>query len=139
MAALQTSFEDFVKIGAQSSTMSIKADRTKLLFKLLMPWSSSVKAVAVYLKLKLKEHFVKFPPEIIPCACCWKSQSFLEIATFKFSWMETFCPMEADLGWDYGDIEWQHRRGLAIRIEKGCEGKRHWTLSKLCVKTLFTT
>ena len=49
----------------QSSTMSFKADRTKLLFKkLLMPWSSSVKAVAVC--LKLKEQSVKFSPEIVP-------------------------------------------------------------------------
>ena len=47
-----------------------------------------MKAVAIYLQLKLKEQFVKFPPEIMLCACCWsdgKSQSFLiEIATFKF-------------------------------------------------------
>ena len=71
MAALQTSFEYFIKIG-QSSTMSVKANWTKLLLKLLMPLSSIVKAVAVYLTLKLKEQFVKFPPEIMPCACCWK-------------------------------------------------------------------
>ena len=51
--------------------MSVKADRTKLLLKLFIPCSSSVKAVAVYLKQKLKEQFVRFPPEILPCACCW--------------------------------------------------------------------
>ena len=60
--------------------MSNKADRTKLLEV------SSVKAVADYLKLKLKEQVVKFHPEIGPCACCRKSQSFLEIATFNFFW-----------------------------------------------------
>ena len=38
-----------------------------------------MKAVAVYVKLKLKEQLVKLPPEIMPCTCCWKSQSFLEI------------------------------------------------------------
>ena len=27
-----------------------------------------MKAVAVYLKYKLKEQFVRFPPEIMPCA-----------------------------------------------------------------------
>ena len=50
-----------------------------------------MKAVAVY--LKLKEQFVKFRPNramCLSCACCWKSQSFLEITTFKFSSMETF-------------------------------------------------
>ena len=30
-----------------------------------------MKAVAVYLKQKLKEQFVKNPPQILPCACCW--------------------------------------------------------------------
>ena len=47
-----------------------------------------MKAVSVYLKLKLKEQFVTFPPEIIPFDCCLKSQYFnffLEIASFKFS------------------------------------------------------
>ena len=50
--------------------MSVKDDRTKLLLKLLIPWSSFVKAVLVYLKQKLKERFVMFPLEIMPCACC---------------------------------------------------------------------
>ena len=56
-----------------SSTMSVKAERTKLLFKLSIPGTNSMKAVAVYLNLILKEQFVKFPPEIIymPCGCCW--------------------------------------------------------------------
>ena len=72
--------------------MSNKADRTKLLEV------SSVKAVADYLKLKLKEQVVKFHPEIGPCACCRKSQSFLEIATFNF-FLETFCSMEIELTW----------------------------------------
>ena len=48
-----------------------------------------MKEVAVYLKVKLKEQFVKFPPEIMPKGLileCWKSQSFLiERATFQFS------------------------------------------------------
>ena len=56
-----------------------------------------MKAVAVYLKLKLKEQFLKSSPEIMPCACCWESQSFLEIATFKFSLIGTFCSMEVEL------------------------------------------
>ena len=30
-----------------------------------------MKAVSVYLKQKLKEQFVMFPPETMPCACCW--------------------------------------------------------------------
>ena len=30
-----------------------------------------MKAVSVYLKQKLKEKFVVFPPEIMQCACCW--------------------------------------------------------------------
>ena len=47
-----------------------------------MSSSNSVKVVAVYLKLKLKEQSVKFLPEIMPCVCCWKSQSFLEIKIF---------------------------------------------------------
>ena len=40
-----------------------------------------MKAVAVY--LKLKEQLVKLTPEIMPCACCWKSQSLLEIADIQ--------------------------------------------------------
>ena len=40
--------------------MSVKDDRTKLLLKILISWSSSVKAVSVYLKQKLKEQFVMF-------------------------------------------------------------------------------
>ena len=51
--------------------MSVKDGRTKLLLKLLIPLSSSVKAVSVYLKQKLKDQFVMFRPEIIPCMCCW--------------------------------------------------------------------
>ena len=53
-----------------------------------------MKAVAVY--LKLEEQFVKFPPEnqIMPCVCCWSfgnhNKFLIEIATFKFSGMETF-------------------------------------------------
>ena len=45
--------------------MSVKDDRTKLLLKLLILWSRSVKAVSVYLKQKLKKQFVFFPPEIM--------------------------------------------------------------------------
>ena len=56
-----------------------------------------MKAVAVY--LKLKEQFVKFHPEIMPCACCWKSQSFLEIATFNF-FGDVF-------GWDFKMEPWK--------------------------------
>ena len=46
------------------------ADWTKVLLNLLMPLSSIVKAVTVYLILRLKEQFVKFPLEIVPCAFC---------------------------------------------------------------------
>ena len=61
-----------------------------------------MRAVAAYLKYKMKEQFVKFPLEIMTCMCllleCWKSQSFSrEIVTFKFSLMETFCSMEVEL------------------------------------------
>ena len=52
-----------------------------MLFNLLLPSASSMKAVAVY--LKLKEQLVKLTPEIMPCACCWKSQSLLEIADIQ--------------------------------------------------------
>ena len=55
--------------------------------------------VAIYLKLKLKERFVKFPPEIMPCACCSKSLPYLEIATLKFSKMDTFSSVEVELTW----------------------------------------
>ena len=49
-----------------------------------------MKAVAVYLKLKLKEQFVKFPPEIMPFAgamCLLEITIILnrERETFKFS------------------------------------------------------
>ena len=48
-----------------------------------------MKAVAVCLKWKLKEQFVKFLSEIMPCACCWSvgNHNHLkrEIAAFKFS------------------------------------------------------
>ena len=66
-----------------------------------MALRSTVKAVAVYLTLKLKEQFVKFTLKIMPCACCWKSQSFLEIATtFKFLEWRRFSQWKLD-----GDFE----------------------------------
>ena len=46
--------------------MPVKDDWTKLLLKLLILWSSSVKAVSVYLKQNLKKQFAMFPPEIMP-------------------------------------------------------------------------
>ena len=80
-----------------------------------------MKAVSVYLKQKLKEQFVMFSLEIMPCACCWKSQPFLrEIATLKWSRGRT----------DVVQGE-RHQWRLAIRTEDS----RH--VSKLCVKTLF--
>ena len=39
-----------------------------------------MQAVAVYVKLKLNEQLEKLSPEIMPFACCWKSQPYLEIA-----------------------------------------------------------
>ena len=53
-----------------------------------------MKAVAVYLKLKLKEQFVKFPPEIMPCACCWSVGNH---SHFKERLRHTFCSMEVEL------------------------------------------
>ena len=102
MAALQTSFEI-------SSTTSVKADWTKLLLKSLTPLSSIVKAVVVYLTLKLKEQFAKFLPKIMPCTCCWKSQSFLEIATtFKFLEWRRFSQWKLNwLGWDFEMEPWK--------------------------------
>ena len=35
-----------------------------------------MKAVTIYLELKLKKQFVKLLSEIMPYACCLKSQSF---------------------------------------------------------------
>ena len=45
-------------------------------------------AVAVYLKEKLKEQFVKFPPEIMPCACCWsvKNHNHFKRHSNFFEW-----------------------------------------------------
>ena len=72
--------------------------------------------------------------------------TILEIVTFKFSWMETFCPMEVELSWLglwNGAVEGQllfkerHQWSLVMSIEKGCEGRRH--VSKLYIKTLFTS
>ena len=51
-----------------------------------------------YFTIFFSEQFVKFHPEIIACACCWKSQSFVEIATFKF-FGKTFCSMEVEPTW----------------------------------------
>ena len=92
-----------------------------MLFKLLIPWSSSVKAVAIYLKLKdicivsSGNHAMCLPLE------CWKSQSFLvEIATFKYTWMETFCSMEVELTWMglwNGAVE-----GMMLFKERGVSG-----------------
>ena len=83
-------------------TEYVKDDRTKLLLKLLIPWSSFVKTIAVYLKQKLKEQNFCDVSSDAMCLLleCWKSQPFLrEIAIIKFSWMETFCSMEVELTW----------------------------------------
>ena len=68
MAALQTSFKDFIKIGDIQQCL-LKLTGQNCCSSYLYLEMSSAKAVAVY--LKLKEQFVKFPPEIMPCACCW--------------------------------------------------------------------
>ena len=76
--------------------MSVKDDRTKLLLKLLIPWSSSVKVVSVYLRFPEigRNHAMCLQLE------CWKSQTFLrDMATIKFSWMKTFCSTEVKLTW----------------------------------------
>ena len=88
MAALQTSFEDFIKIG-NSKQCPLKLTRQNCCTSYLItkiPWISFVKAVAANLKLKLKEQVMKFCPEIMPCACYWRSQSFLGMA--KFFWIK---------------------------------------------------
>ena len=65
MAAMQTSFENFMKIGDPQQCLLKLTGRNCC--SSLNTLSSSVEAVAIYLKLKLKEQFVKFPPEIMPC------------------------------------------------------------------------
>ena len=85
-----------------------------------------MKAVAVFLKLNFH-------------AMCL----LLEITTILRGsdiqiLLETFCSMEVELarmGFLNGAVEGQlhavqgerHQRSLAIKIEKGCEGRRHWT------------
>ena len=84
MVALQTSLEVFFKIGNSQQCLLKLTGQNYCSSYLKCLEVSSVKAIAFYLKLKLKEQFVKFHPEIMPRACCWKSQLFLEIATFNF-------------------------------------------------------
>ena len=97
----------------RSSTMSVKDDRTKLLLKLLIPWSSSVKAVSVCLKQKLKNQFVMFLQKSCQVKCllleCWKSQPFLrERATIKLSWDVLLNGSWVDwLGWDFEMEPWK--------------------------------
>ena len=64
MAALQTNFEDFTKIGDPQQCL-LKLTN-KIAVQVINTLNSSVKAFVVYLKLKLKEQFVKFPPKIMP-------------------------------------------------------------------------
>ena len=89
MAALQTSFEDFIKISDLQQCL------LKLTDKIVVQVINTLKyfregSCSLYLKLKLKEQFVKFPSEIMPCACnCrWSvgnHNHLIEIATHKFS------------------------------------------------------
>ena len=88
------------------------------------------------LKLKLKEQFVKFPSEIMPCACCWSvgnHNHFKESAALKFSWMETFCSMEVELTWmELWNGGWKDsccsRRETA---KLGEQDRRHWTCEQI--------
>ena len=49
-----------------------------------------MKAVTIYLELKLKKQFVKLPSEIMQYACCLKSQSFqFRDGDIQISRMET--------------------------------------------------
>ena len=75
---------------------------------------------------------MKLPPEIMPCACCWKSQSFLEIADIQIF-------LNGDVlfngsGWTFVVQGERVQRCSAVRIGKGCGG-RHWTCEQIvCFK-----
>ena len=165
MAALQTSFEGFIKIG-NPQQCPLKLTGQNRCSNYLMPWSSSVKAVEVYLKLKFKEQFVR---SVLRKLChevvAWRELEFtwnwnwnwknslwsqfsgnhaicllleLEITTFKFSWMDTLCSMHVELtsmGLWNWAVEGQLFRGE--RHEKGCEGRRHWTCEQIVCKKSF--
>ena len=64
-----------------------------------------MKAVSVYLKQKLKEQLVMFPPDIMPCACCcvleyWKSQQIFlnRDVLLNGSWVD----LDGTLKWSLG-------------------------------------
>ena len=86
-----------------------------------------MKAVAVYLKQKLKEQFVKFPLEImtciIACACCWSvgnHNNFRE----RYSDIQIFLNGDSLLngsrvdlhGWD--SLKWSCGRTVVVQGEK---------------------
>ena len=106
-----------------TSTLSVKAYRTKLLFKSLISWSTSVKAVTVYLKMKRTNCEVS-SGNFAMCLLlkCWKSQSFLEIliATLKRGrgfemepWKGSCCS----------------RRDASAEL--GDQDRRHWTCEQV--------
>ena len=111
-----------------------------------------MKAVVVYLILKLKEQFVKFPPEIMPCACCWieLAHAVLEITIIFNRECDiqiffnrdvllngSLVDLDGTLKWSRGRIVVvqgeRRQRSLAIRTE---DTAGH--VGKLCVKTLFS-
>ena len=79
---------------------------------------------------------MKFPPEITPCACCWSVGNhvhFQELATIKFSLMETFFSMEVELTWMglwNGAVEGQllsvKQRGISVGWRSGQKTVDMW-------------
>ena len=126
----------------RSSAMPVKDDRTKLLLKLLIPWSSSLKAVSVYLKQKLKEQFVMF----LRKSCLVLAVGVLEITTiFKRDGNNKFF-LNGDIllngSWVDGTLKLSLRRSVVVQGERHqrrlairTEDTRH--VSKLCVKALL--
>ena len=97
----------------RSSTRSVKDDRTKLLLKLLIPWSSSVKTVSVYLKQNLlkEQNFCDVSGNHAMCLLLewWQLQPFLrEIATSNFLEWRRFAQWKLIwLGWDFEVEPWK--------------------------------
>ena len=118
----------------QSSTMSLKAvtgQNCSSSYKCL--GSSSVKAVAVYWKLKLKYQFVKFPPElaeIMPCACCWNWQITI-IFRDRLRWRHTnFLEWKRfaqwKLSWLDGTLKWSCEKAVVVQGLKERGISRAW-------------
>ena len=123
----------------RSSTMSVKDDRTKLLLKILIPWSSSVKAVSVYLKQKLKEQFVM----LLRKSCHVLAVGVLEITTIFKRDGDNQIFLNGDvllngsrvdwLGWDFEMEPWKDSccSKREASAEVGDQGKRHSTCEQI--------